>query len=90
MRFEWNALKAAANQRKHGVTFHEAASVFLDPLSATAADPDHSQDEKRFMIFGMSSLRRLLAVAHAERGNAIRIISAREVTHSERKFYEES
>ena len=90
MRFEWNALKAAANQRKHGVSFHEAASVFFDPLSATAADPDHSQDEKRFMIFGMSSLRRLLAVAHTERGDAIRIISAREVTHGERKFYEES
>jgi uncharacterized DUF497 family protein len=88
--FEWNAAKATANQRKHGVSFHEAASVFFDPLSATAADPDHSQDEKRFMIFGMSSLRRLLAVAHTERGDGIRIISAREVTHSERKFYEES
>jgi uncharacterized DUF497 family protein len=56
--------------------------VFFDPLSATAADPDHSHYEKRFVIFGMSSLGRLLAVAHAERRDAIRIISAREVTYS--------
>jgi uncharacterized DUF497 family protein len=90
VRFEWNTQKAVANMRKHGVSFDEEASVFFDPLSATAADPDHSHDETRFVIFGMSSLGRLLGVAHAERGDAIRIISAREVTHSERKFYEES
>jgi uncharacterized DUF497 family protein len=65
VRFEWNALKAAANLRKHGISFHEAASVFFDPLSATGDDPDHSLDERRFVTFGMSSSGRLLVVAHA-------------------------
>jgi uncharacterized DUF497 family protein len=64
--------------------------VFFDPLSATSADPDHSQDEKRFVTYGMSSVGRLLAVAHTERADAIRIVSAREVTNSERKLYEEN
>jgi uncharacterized DUF497 family protein len=62
VRFEWNARKAAANVRKHGVSFDEAATVFLDPLSATGDDPDHSAMEKRFVTFGMSSSKRLISV----------------------------
>lgn len=89
MRIEWHALKAAANLRKHDVSFDEAASVFFDSLSATGADPDHSLDERRFVTFGMSSSGRLLVVAHAERGEAIRIITARHATRAERKLYEE-
>ena len=89
MRFEWNAQKAAANLRKHGVSFDEASSVFFDPLSATGADPDHSLDERRFVTFGKSSSGRLLLVGHAERDDAIRIITARQATRAERKLYEE-
>ena len=89
MRFEWNALKAAGNLRKHGVSFNEAASVFFDSLSATGSDPDHSLEERRFVTFGMSSTGRLLVVAHAEQDDAIRIITAREATRAERKIYEE-
>ena len=89
MRFEWNAQKAAASRRKHGVSFDEAASVFFDPLSATGDDPDHSTDERRFVTFGMSSSGRLLVVAHAEHDDAIRIITARPATRAERKLYEE-
>ena len=89
MRFEWNALKAIANLRKHGVSFDEAATVFLDPLSATGDDPDHSLDERRFVTFGMSSSGRLLVVAHAQHEDAIRIITARIATRAERKLYEE-
>ena len=89
MRFEWNALKAAANLRKHGVSFDEAASVFFDPLSATGDDPDHSLDERRFVTFGMSSSSHLLVVAHAQHDDAIRIITARHATRAERKLYEE-
>ena len=65
MRFEWDALKAAANLRKHGVSFDEAASAFFDPLSVTGEDPDHSLDERRFETFDISSSGRLLVVAHA-------------------------
>jgi len=89
MRFEWDAAKATANLRTHGVSFEEASSVFFDPLSATGDDPDHSIGESRFVMFGLSSSGRFLAVAHAERGAAIRIISARPVTRAERKLYEE-
>jgi hypothetical protein len=89
VRFEWNALKAAANLRRHGVSFDEASSVFFDPLSATGDDPDHSLDERRFVTFGMSSSGRLLVVAHAEHDDAIRIITARPATRAERKLYEE-
>ncbi len=89
MRIEWSAQKAAANLRKHGVSFDEAASVFFDPLSATGDDPDHSADERRFVTFGMSSSIRLLVVAHAQHEDAIRIISARLATRAERKLYEE-
>jgi uncharacterized DUF497 family protein len=89
VRFEWNALKAAANLRKHGVSFDEAASVFFDPLSATGDDPDHSLDERRFVTFGTSSSGRLLVVAHAQPDDAIRLITARLATRAERKLYEE-
>ena len=89
MRLEWNALKATANLRKHGVSFDEAASVFFDPLSATGDDPDHSLDERRSVTFGMSSSGRLLVGAHAEHGDAIRSITARHATRAERKLYEE-
>ena len=89
MHFEWDPKKARTNRRKHGVTFEEAASALRDPLSATAYDPDHSVHEDRFVTFGISSQGRLLAAAHTERGNAIRIISARPATTSERQIYEE-
>ncbi|MEQ1627743.1 MAG: BrnT family toxin [Nitrospira sp.] len=89
MQFEWDSIKARKNLVKHGVSFDEAASVFHDPLAATGTDPDHSQDEARMVTFGLSSAGRLLVVAHTERRNAIRIISARVVTQQERRIYEE-
>lgn len=89
MGLTWDARKAAANLRKHGVSFAEASSVFLDPLSATGDDPDHSIDQRRFVTFGLSSAGRLLVVAHAEQDEAIRIISARKATRAERELYEE-
>ena len=89
MRFEWDERRAAANEKKHGVSFHEAATVFGDPLAITFADPDHSENERRYVTFGMSRVDRLLVVAHADRERRIRIISARTMTRHERKFYEE-
>ena len=89
MRFEWDPVKATENFVKHGVSFEEAATVFRDVLSATGADPDHSFDEERFVTFGVSTAGRLLAVAHTDRDDTIRIISARPATPSERKIYEE-
>lgn len=89
MRFEWDVRRARENFRKHVVSFQEASSVFFDPLSATGDDPDHSVGESRFVTFGVSSSGRLLVVAHAERGEAIRIISVRRATRAERKLYEE-
>ncbi len=89
MKFEWDPHKDAANPRKHGVGFDEALTVFADPLSTTFPDPDHSISEQRFLIIGMSAAGRLLVVAHAERKEGIRVISARLVTRRERRFYEE-
>jgi uncharacterized DUF497 family protein len=89
MEFEWDPQKAARNLQRHGVSFAEAATVFADPLSVTVADPDHSTAEDRFLIVGQSYRGRLLIVSFAERGNRIRIISARELTRAERKAYEE-
>lgn len=89
MHFEWNPTKAKKNLDKHGVSFEEAASVFYDPLAATGVDPDHSEGEERMVTFGVSSAGRLLVVAHTERGDAIRIISARIATQYERHIYEE-
>ena len=87
--FEWDAKKAAKNLRKHGVSFGEAATVFADNFSATVPDPDHSLDKDRYITIGLSRGFRLLMVAHTERGKRTRIISARELTHKERKQYEE-
>ena len=89
MHFEWDPAKARKNLPKHGVSFEEASSVFYDPLAVTGADPGHSEGEERMVTFGMSSLGRLLVVAHTERGDAIRIISARVATQHERRIYEE-
>jgi len=88
LEFEWDPVKAAANLRKHKVSFAEAATVFSDTLSATAPDPDHSADEDRYITIGLSHRLRLLMVAHTERGDRIRIISARELTHAERESHE--
>ena len=89
MRFEWDPGKAAENLARHGVSFEEAATVFRDVLSATGVDPDHSFDEERFVTFGVSTDDRLLTIAHTDRDDTIRIISARPATPSERKIYEE-
>ena len=89
LRFTWDALKAARNARKHGVTFEEALTVFADPLSITIRDPDHSFDEERFILLGLSQRGRLLVVVHTERGEGIRLISARLAMPGERKAYEE-
>jgi uncharacterized protein len=89
LQFTWDPQKAGANLRKHGVGFPEAATAFADPLSLTIPDPDHSVGEARFVLIGQSERRRLVVVAHVERGDLIRIISARPATRSERKTYEE-
>lgn len=89
LEFEWNPAKAAANVVKHGVSFEEASTVFGDRLSLTTPDPRHSQGEARFAILGLSARNRLLAVYFAERGERIRIISARQATRRERTDYEE-
>ena len=90
MRFEWDEEKGDTNLAKRGVSFEEAATVFGDPLSDTFDDPDHSVDERRFLIIGTSNRGRMLVVAHTDDGVAVRIISAREPTSGERKYYEES
>lgn len=89
LKFEWDKAKAIANASKHGVSFEEAASIFGDSLAITFPDPDHSEGEKRMLTFGVSQEDRLLAVVHAERGRAIRIISARKTTRRERGIYEQ-
>jgi uncharacterized DUF497 family protein len=89
MRFDWDPRKAAANLRKHSVSFEEASTVFADDYSLTGADPDHSVGEERFITFGMSQSGRLLVVSHTEQGDTIRIFSARRAMRSERKLYEE-
>jgi uncharacterized DUF497 family protein len=86
--FEWDPSKAAANERKHGVSFEEASTIFGDPLSDTFDDPDHSESEMRFIIIGHSVKGRLLFIAHRDDISSVRIISARELTSSERKQYE--
>ena len=85
----WDPRKARINLVKHGVSFDEAATVFIDPLAVTADDPDHSFAEDRFVTIGFSKFDRLLFVAHAERDHTIWIISARETTRQERRIYEE-
>jgi uncharacterized DUF497 family protein len=89
MDFEWDPKKAAANQKKHGIAFSEAATVFGDPLAITFMDPDHSINEQRYITFGRSDNNHLLVIAHAESGNRVRIISTRRMTRRERRIYEE-
>ncbi|MDN5870777.1 MAG: BrnT family toxin [Nitrococcus sp.] len=89
MEFEWNRNKARENERKHCVSFAEAAEVFADEYSSTAPDPDHSIEEDRYVIFGKTERNRFLAVAFTERNGRIRIISARQMTRRERKAYEQ-
>lgn len=89
MEFEWDPTKAAANLAKHNVSFEDAATVFGDPLALIVADPRHSFQEERFVLLGLSESQRLLAVMYADRGEAIRIISARRVTRREQRTYEE-
>lgn len=89
LRFLWDPRKARSNERKHGVGFQEATTVFDDRLSVTIPDPDHSVDEHRLLLLGLSTRRRLLIVAHFERGESIRIISARRENRLERRAYEE-
>ena len=88
--FTWGKKKAAANLRKHGVAFEEAATAFGDTLSLTTFDPDHSIDQDRFILLAASNRGRLLVVAHTEQSDTIRIISARLATRGERNNYEES
>ncbi len=88
MRFQWDSRKAAANYHKHGVPFEEASTVFGDPLAGTIRDPEHSHDESRLITIGESDARRLVVVMHADRGEDIRIISARLPTRREKKRYE--
>lgn len=89
MDFEWDKAKAARNLKKHKVAFDEAATLFGDPLSVTFPDPDHSLDEDRFIIIGMSARNRVLIVSFTDRGKRARIISARKATRQERNVYEE-
>ena len=86
--FEWDPKKAKINEKKHGISFKEAATVFSDPLSDTFYDPDHSDYEDRYLIIGTSEIGNVLVVAFIERNDIIRIISARKVTKQERKYYE--
>ena len=89
MEFEWDPEKAAINLRTHRVSFSEAATVLSDTFGITVSDPDHSFGENRYITVGMSNRHRVLMVAHTERGDRVRLISARELTRAERKAYEE-
>lgn len=87
--FEWSESKALHNRGKHGVSFQEASEVFADDYAAYVADPDHSQGEHRYLLFGKSTTGNHLVVSFTDRGDSIRIISARRMTRSERRAYEE-
>ena len=86
--FEWNDDKARANVRKHGISFARAALAFSDPLSVTIDDPDHSNDEARFLLLGATPDGLIVVVAHTDRGDNVRIISARKATRAEKRAYE--
>ncbi len=88
MEFEWDADKARINFEKHGISFAHASTVFGDPLSCTFYDPDHSENEDRYITIGASADDSLLIVSHTDRDDSIRIISARKTTRPERKIYE--
>lgn len=87
--FEWDARKAASNLKKHGVAFEEAVTAFDDDFSSTIGDPVHSVGEERSLLLGMSTRQHLLVVAHVEKGDRIRLISARLATRAERRDYEQ-
>lgn len=87
--FEWESAKAAANVRKHGISFEEAATVFLDPHASIFDDPDGDEEEARFLLVGVSAGARLLVVVHVERGERLRIISARRATRAEQRAKDE-
>jgi hypothetical protein len=89
IRFEWDPKKAASNEKKHGVSFEEARTVFFDQNAKLIDDPDHSDDEDRFVLLGISSTLRVMVVCHCyrEQGNLIRIISARKASTHESKQY---
>ena len=89
MRFTWDHRKASKNLAKHAVSFDEATTVFVDPLSSTFEDPVHSIEEQRFIIIGLSERGRIIVVAHTDDGETVRIISGREATREEREAYEE-
>lgn len=89
MQFEWDPEKAAANAKRRRVSFNESATVLEDPPSTTYPDEGHSEEEARFVTIGASRCGRVLVVAHTERNDAIRIISARRATRREREFYEQ-
>ena len=89
MDFEWDEPKAKANQRKHGITFWEATEVFGDELSSFVVDPDHSPGEERFLLFGKTKKNKYLVVSFTERADVVRVISARRMTPSERRAYEQ-
>ncbi len=86
--FEWDPNKAKINLERQGVSFDEASTAFQDPLSLTIDDPLHSEEEDRFILIGLSHKNRMLVIVHTERGDNIRIISARKMTKQERKYYE--
>ena len=88
--FEWDDAKAEVNVRRHGISFEEASTVFGDPLAILLPVPDHSHEEERFLVLGMSSRRRMLVVSHAERPPRTRLISARLATRHERRQYEDT
>lgn len=89
MEFDWDKNKAEPNLSKHEVSFEEAKTVFDDPLYVEFYDPEHSEDEDRYLLVGQSNRGRLLIISYTERGNLIRLISAREVTKTERETYEQ-
>ena len=91
LRFEWDEQKNKSNRRKHGIWFEEAQSVFDDPAGHLFYDPEHSEDEERFVLLGMSSGARTLVVVHCYRTSEslVRIISARKASKKELRFYEE-
>jgi len=86
--FEWDPLKARSNLAKHRVGFEEASTVFGNPLSLTIPDPEHSETEERYVTMGIAFTGKLFVVVHTDRGNNIRIISARRASRRERKSYE--
>jgi len=89
LRFEWDEKKNSANVRKHGVSFEEAQTVFLDEQALLIGDPDHSADEDRFVLLGLSAKLRALVVCHCYRGGdeVVRVISARRATRAEGRMY---